>query len=87
VPGLSEVPQGASQPIRTTTLLERTFGEGRHRTKVIPRCPTETARLKLVFATLLTAAQRWRGLRMTPRLLRDVDAIRRERYPVQSQVA
>jgi hypothetical protein len=43
--------------------------------------------LKLVFATLLTAAQRWRGLHMTPRLLRDVDAIRRERYPVQSQVA
>jgi hypothetical protein len=54
---------------------------------VIPRFPTETACLKLVFATLLTAAQRWRGLRMTPRLLRELDAIRRERYPVQSQVA
>jgi hypothetical protein len=43
--------------------------------------------LKLVFATLLTAAQRWRGLRMTPRILRNLDAIRQERYPVQSQVA
>jgi transposase-like protein len=71
----------------TTTRLERTFGEGRRRTTVIPRFPTEAACLKLVFATLLTASQRWRGVRMTPRLLRELDAIRRERYPVPSQVA
>jgi transposase-like protein len=62
--------------IRTTHWLERTFGEGRRRTKVIPRFPTETACLKLVFATLLTAAQRWRGLRMTPRIRRELDALR-----------
>jgi hypothetical protein len=36
---------------------------------------------------LLTAAQRWRGVRMTPRILRELDALRQERYPVQSQVA
>jgi transposase-like protein len=80
-------PKEHHKSIRTTNLLERTFGEGRRRTKVIPRFPTEAACLKLVFATLLTASQRWRGLRMPPRLLRELDAIRRERYPVQSQVA
>jgi transposase-like protein len=80
-------PKDHHKSIRTTNLLERTFGEGRRRTKVIPRFPTETACLKLVFATLLTAAQRWRGVRMTPRILRELDALRQERYPVQSQVA
>ncbi|WP_447973837.1 IS256 family transposase [Nitrospira sp. Kam-Ns4a] len=82
-----KVPKEHHKSIRTTNLLERTFGEGRRRTKVIPRFPTETACLKLVFATLLTASQRWRGLRMTPRLRRELDTIRQERYPVQSQVA
>lgn len=80
-------PKEHHKSLRTTNLLERTFEEGRRRTKVIPRFPTETACLKLVFATLLTAAQRWRGLRMTPRLVREFDAIRRERYPEQGQVA
>jgi len=80
-------PKEHHKSIRTTNLLERTFGEGRRRTKVIPRFPTETACLKLVFATLLTASQRWRGLRMTPRILRELDQIRTERYPLASQVA
>ncbi|WP_447974102.1 IS256 family transposase [Nitrospira sp. Kam-Ns4a] len=80
-------PKEHHKSIRTTNLLERTFGEGRRRTKVIPRFPTETACLTLVFATLLTASQCWRGLRMSPRILRELDAIRQERYPVQSQVA
>ncbi len=59
----------------------------KRRTKVVPRSQTETACLRVVFATLLTASQRWRGLRMTPRILRELDAIRQERYPVQSHVA
>ncbi len=59
----------------------------KRRTKVIPRSPMEPACLRVVFATLLTASQRWRGLRMTPRILRELDAIRQERYPVQSHVA
>lgn len=80
-------PKEHHKSIRTTNLLERTFGEGRRRTKVIPRFPTETACLRLVFATLLTASQRWRGLPMSPRLLRELDRRRRELYPMQSQVA
>jgi transposase-like protein len=64
--------------IRTTNLLERTFGETRRRTKVIPRFPGERACLSLLFATLLTAAEQWRGIRMTPQILRALDALRPE---------
>ena len=39
--------------LRTTNLLERTFGEIRRRTKVIPRLPGERACLTLLFATLM----------------------------------
>ncbi len=64
--------------IRTTNLLERTFEESRRRTKVIPRFPGERACLTLVFATLITAAEQWRGVRMTPKILRALDALRAE---------
>ena len=52
-------------PIRTTNLLERSFLEERRRTKVIPRFFTEKSCLKLVFATLWRASQRWHGIRMS----------------------
>jgi putative transposase len=64
--------------IRTTNLLERTFGESRRRTKVIPRFPGEHACLRLVFATLITAARKWRGVKMTPQILRALDKLRGE---------
>ncbi len=64
--------------IRTTNLLERTFEESRRRTKVIPRFPTERSCLALVFASLITASHGWRGIRMTPKILRALDALRRE---------
>jgi len=50
--------------IRTTNLLERLFGEGRRRTKVIPRFTSETSGLSLVFAVLVDASEGWRGVRM-----------------------
>jgi len=56
------------------------------RTKVIPRFPTERACLRLVFASLITAAQRWRGIRVTPRILRQLDALRsKQSLPVAMQ--
>lgn len=64
--------------LRTTNLLERTFGESRRRTKVIPRFPSERSCLALVFASLITTAARWRGIRMTPKILRTLDALRGE---------
>jgi len=41
--------------IRTTNLLERLFGEGRRRTKVIPRLRSEASALSLIFAVLVDA--------------------------------
>ena len=45
--------------VRTTNLAERSFVEERWRTKVIPRFPNEKAALRLVFATMIRAADRW----------------------------
>jgi transposase-like protein len=64
--------------IRTTNRLERLNGEGRRRTKVIPRFPTERSCLSLLFATLITASARWRGVEMTSAILRALDRLRSE---------
>ena len=45
--------------VRTTNLAERSFEEERRRTKVIPRLRTEQSAIKLVFATMMRAADRW----------------------------
>src|SRR5437868_14986538 len=64
--------------IRTTNLLERLFGEERRRTKVIPHAFGERAVLKLMYAALIRAAERWRGLRITDFEQRQLKAIRQE---------
>jgi putative transposase len=45
--------------VRTTNLAERSFVEERRRTKVIGRFNDERSAMKLVFATMIRAAQRW----------------------------
>jgi putative transposase len=45
--------------VHTTNLAERSFAEERRRTKVIPRLMDEKAAMKLVFATMIRAADRW----------------------------
>ena len=70
--------------IRTTNLLERTWGEARRRTKVIPRFPTETSCLKLVFAALIGSAKRWRGIRVTPEILRKLDMLRAKIFAMKT---
>ena len=45
--------------VRTTNLAERSFVEERRRTKVAGRLPGEKAAMKLVFATMIRAADRW----------------------------
>lgn len=69
-------PKEHAKVIRTTNLLERTFGEGRRRTKVIPRFPTETSALSLVFAVLTRASQKWKGVRITPKIRAELEALR-----------
>jgi putative transposase len=58
-------PLGHRRAIRTTNLLEWLFGEERRRTKVIPHAFGERAVLKLMYAALIRAAERWRGIRIT----------------------
>src|SRR5206468_5869743 len=58
--------------IRTTNRLERLNGEGRRRTKVIPRFPSERACLSLLYASLITASKHWRGIPMTAAALRQL---------------
>lgn len=71
-------PEAHWRTIRTTNLLERTFGEGRRRTKVIPRFPNESSGLRLLYATLLTASRTWKGIRMTPEIWLELAVLRRE---------
>jgi putative transposase len=71
-------PLGHRRAIRTTNLLERLFGEERRRTKVIPHAFGERAVLKLMYAALIRAAERWRGIRITEFELRQLNAIRGE---------
>jgi len=64
--------------IRTTNLLERSFLEERRRTKVIPRFFTEKSCIKLVFATLWRASQRWQGVKMSELERQQLRLLRRE---------
>jgi transposase-like protein len=50
--------------IRTTNLIERAFAEQRRRTKTIPRFWDEKSCLKLSFATLMQASERWQNVGM-----------------------
>jgi putative transposase len=64
--------------IRTTNLLERAFVEQRRRTKTIPRFFSEKSCLKLVFATLWQASERWQNVRMSEVECKQLDHLRRE---------
>jgi transposase-like protein len=71
-------PLAHRRAIRTTNLLERLFGEERRRTKVIPHACGERAVLKLMYAALIRAAERWRGIKITEFDSRQLKAIRDE---------
>jgi putative transposase len=64
--------------IRTTNLLERTFVEVRRRTKVIGRFPGETSALSLIWAVLELSSRGWRGVRMNPRTVAEIERLRRQ---------
>jgi putative transposase len=64
--------------IRHTNLIERTFGETRRRTKVIGRLPGERSCLSLVWAVLDRASRGWRGVVMTPAVVRLLQELRRQ---------
>src|SRR5579872_4561750 len=72
------LPIAHRKAIRTTNLLERLFGEERRRTKVIPHAFGERAVLKLMYAALIRAAERWRGIKITELDRRQLQTIRSE---------
>lgn len=51
--------------ISTTNLCERSFGEEKRRSKVIPRFFNEQSGIQLAFATLIRASARWNRLKFT----------------------
>lgn len=64
--------------IRHSNFIERTFGETRRRVKVIGRLPGEQSCLSLVWAVLDRASKCWRGVEMTPAIVRRLQNLRRE---------
>jgi len=64
--------------IRTTNLLERLFLEERRRTKIIPHAFGERPMLKLMYAAVIRAADRWRGIQVGDFEQRQLGAIREE---------
>ena len=64
--------------IRTTNLLERLFVEERRRLKIIPNAFGEKPVLKLMFAAMTRAAERWRAVKITDFERRQMAALRAE---------
>jgi putative transposase len=64
--------------VRTTNLLERLFLEERRRTKIIPHAFGERPVLKLMYAAVIRAAERWRGIAVGEFEQRQLRAIRDE---------
>jgi putative transposase len=72
--------------IRTTNLVERGFEEERRRSKVIPKFRTEKECLKLVFATLWRASERWLKVKFTAMEKRQLEAYIRVRQAMGKKV-
>jgi putative transposase len=72
--------------IRTTNLVERGFEEERRRSKVIPKFRTEKECLKLVFATLWRASQRWLRVKFTEIERKQLEAYIRVRQATGKKV-
>ena len=70
------LPEAHRKRIRTTNLLERLFGEGQRRSKVIPRFLGERSGLSLMFAVLVDASTGWRGVKVSPAIALELEALR-----------
>jgi putative transposase len=69
-------PETHRKRIRTTKLLEPLFGEGQRRAKVILRFMNEQSGLSLVFAVLVDASAKWRGVKITPAVSPQLEGLR-----------
>lgn len=86
-----KLPARHRKTVRTTNLCERSFVEQRRRAKVIPRFRGEKGCLKLVFASLWRASERWKNVKFTKldraELERYINARRADGFEVRSLVA
>jgi len=73
-----QLPVNHRRATRTTNLLERLFGEERRRTKVLPHAFGEKAVLKLMYAALIRASEKWKSIRVTEFERRQLDQLRKE---------
>ena len=81
-----KLPSLHQKMVRTTNLCERSFVEERRRSKVIPRFFDEKSCLKLVFATLWRAGQRWRKVTFTAMEKKQLEAYIRIRQAMGKKV-
>jgi transposase-like protein len=77
-----KLPESHRRRVRTTNSLERLIEEGRRRTKVIGTLPDERAGLSLIHAVLVDASKNWRGIKMLPLDLENLNALRSEVVPL-----
>lgn len=73
-----KLPPEHHKRVRTINLLERLFGENRRRVKVIPHFFAEHAGLKLVYAAMLAASKKWRGVKMDAIINKRIDELWQE---------
>jgi transposase-like protein len=76
-----KLPPAHHKRLRTANILERTFGEKKRRTKVIPHFFSEKAALKLSYATMLAVSNKWRGITMDAFTTSMIDELRKEVFP------
>jgi transposase-like protein len=81
-----KLPSLHQKSIRTTNLVERGFEEERRRSKVIPKFRTEKECLKLVFATLWRASERWLKVKFTDVERKQLEAYIRVRQAMGKKV-
>jgi transposase-like protein len=77
-------PEGHRKRIRTTNLLERLFGEGRRRSKIVPRFMNESSGLSLMFAVLVDASAHWRGVKISAAVLNQLEALKPNSEPKET---
>jgi len=81
-----KLPTLHQKSIRSTNLVERGFEEERRRSKVIPKFRSEKECLKLVFATLWRASERWLKVKFTEMERRQLEAYIRVRQALGKKV-
>lgn len=81
-----KLPSLHQKSIRSTNLVERGFEEERRRSKVIPKFRGEKECLKLVFATLWRASQRWLKVKFTAFERQQLEAYIRVRQAMGKKV-